>query len=83
MTLAARVIDLSFLTASEGFIVQGDVPGDLVGLSVSSAGDVNGRGDTEPDVVIRRVPLNNKSLAGGQKRQINHAGRKGHGNTFK
>ncbi|MCP4385473.1 MAG: hypothetical protein GY798_29345, partial [Hyphomicrobiales bacterium] len=39
-----QVIDLSSLSAAEGFIVQGDAGGDLAGRSVSSAGDVNGDG---------------------------------------
>jgi Ca2+-binding RTX toxin-like protein len=41
---AARVIDLSFLSPSQGFIIQGDASGDYLGSSVSSAGDVNGDG---------------------------------------
>ena len=44
MPVAARVLDLSFLTASGGFIIQGDAAFDNAGRSVSSAGDVNGDG---------------------------------------
>ncbi len=38
-----RFIDLESLAAGDGFIIQGDMPGDRAG-SVSGAGDVNGDG---------------------------------------
>jgi len=45
-----RVVDLTQLDASEGFIVQGKKSWDWVGRSVSSAGDLNG--DGFDDIVI-------------------------------
>ena len=38
------MIDLTTLSAADGFIIQGDAAGDHAGCSVSSAGDVNGDG---------------------------------------
>ena len=43
-------IDISTLTQSQGIIIQGDVFDDLVGVSVSNAGDING--DGIDDVII-------------------------------
>ncbi|MFM8745887.1 MAG: beta strand repeat-containing protein [Aestuariivirga sp.] len=48
-----RVIDLTSLTAAQGFIIQGDMPGDQAGYSVSSAGDVNG--DGYDDLIVGAV----------------------------
>jgi hypothetical protein len=39
-----QVIDLTTLSATEGYIIQGDADGDNAGFGVSSAGDVNGDG---------------------------------------
>lgn len=39
-----QVIDLTNLSAAEGFIIQGDAAGDSLGTAVSSAGDINGDG---------------------------------------
>ena len=50
MTVAARILDLSVLTADHGFTIQGDKAGDQFGLGVSAAGDVNG--DGIDDVIV-------------------------------
>lgn len=53
-----QVIDLTTLSASQGFIIQGDIDGDFLGTSVSFAGDVNGDGF---DDLIVGAPLGDNS----------------------
>ncbi|WP_138423899.1 integrin alpha [Maritimibacter alexandrii] len=61
--MAARVIDLTFLTSAQGFIIQGDLSGNRAGWSVSNAGDVNRDGIA--DVIVgASYGDNGKSNAG-------------------
>jgi hypothetical protein len=57
-------IDLTFLFASDGFIIQGDAANDVTGSSVSGAGDING--DGLADLIV--------SAGGGGSRGANTGG---------
>ena len=46
-----QVIDLTSLSGTDGFIIQGDVTGDRAGFSVSSAGDVE-QGNRVGDLIV-------------------------------
>ena len=56
-----QVIDLTSLTASQGFIIQGDTERDYAGRSVASAGDINGDGF---DDLIVGAPLGDGGYTG-------------------
>ena len=48
-----QVVDLTFLAADQGFIIQGDSAGDQAGWSVSYAGDINGDGFA--DIIVGAI----------------------------
>ncbi|MDJ0626610.1 MAG: peptidoglycan DD-metalloendopeptidase family protein, partial [Rhodobacter sp.] len=59
---AVRIdIDLSFLSADDGFFIQGGIAGDQAGFNVSSAGDING--DGVDDLIVGAI--------GGSKGGVN------------
>ena len=49
-----RVIDLTSLTAAQGFLIQGVAGGDNLGISVSGAGDINDDGIDDLIIGARR-----------------------------
>ncbi|WP_299324189.1 Ig-like domain-containing protein [Parasphingopyxis sp.] len=59
-----QVIDLTSLDAATGFIVQGDQDGDRAGISVSSAGDING--DGIDDIVVGAMQGNDGGSNAGE-----------------
>ncbi len=58
------VIDLESLTPADGFIIQGDAPGDYAGGSVSGAGDVNG--DGYADLIVGAHEGDDAGIIAGQ-----------------
>ena len=61
---ATGVIDLSALSATQGFVILGDEPVDELGRSVSSAGDVNG--DGYDDLIIGATGADGNSTRAGE-----------------
>ena len=59
-----QVIDVTALSASEGFVITGDGQGDNAGLSVDSLGDING--DGFDDLIIGAFGGDNAAQTAGE-----------------
>ncbi len=57
-------IDLATLAPGDGFIIRGDLANDLVGTSVSAAGDING--DGIDDLVVGAPKGDNGGISAGE-----------------
>ncbi|MCA0433945.1 MAG: FG-GAP-like repeat-containing protein [Proteobacteria bacterium] len=64
MPVNPAVIQLSSLNGSNGFRIEGEVSGDLVGQSVSGAGDINGDGFADIVIGASRAEYNMNAHAG-------------------
>ena len=59
---ARGTLDLTNLSVSDGFVIQGDRPADGVGRTVSSAGDING--DGVDDIIVAARATNQNGAIG-------------------
>jgi hypothetical protein len=53
--MSTSIIDLATLTATQGFIIQGDATYDPAGHGVLTAGDVNGDGVADLTIMVTGV----------------------------